>query len=269
LSEVNLPSFVTVVFETEAMEDEFGNILSEYETLMHKVEFLLIDKGIRKCDVEHIFPETLQQQLVLLDKAGYKYKALDQVKRFLGFSHYHQRPNGLFDSMIFGVVGKRNEDLEEFAKGYYAGDHRIQGRLLGYPDCCINAFIDSWSKKHFDPIVDIAERTGVNNGEVRGNPLLNVMLRYAGVRVIPFLPCTFTCKNAEKFAEHVLDIAKRENKSVLKKGLWLLSQKLEWSQVNGIIEVKVFNVMRIITAGYTSEPQKILFIPTYDASKLV
>jgi len=268
MNNIYIPPFTTVVFENEEAKEEFSPILSEYEKIMTKVEFLLIGKGNRKVNVTHILPETMQEQLVLLNKAGLKFKAISLVKRYSGFAHFHETPSSIHDAMIFGVVGYEERYLEEFAKAYYSGDNATQGRLLGYPECCIQFFVDVWNKQEFDPIKIIALNTS-GSYEVEGDPLLNIMLRYAGVRVVPFIPHSFTCKEALKFADMVLDLAKKENKRVLKKGLELLSQKTLWTQVNGIIEVRVEGTMRIIAGGYSSEPQKVLFIPSYDASKLV
>jgi len=269
MNNIYMPPFVTIVFESEEAEKEFGSILSEYEKMMTKVEFLLIGKGDRKVNVTHVFPETMQEQLVLLNKAGLRFKALSFVKRYSGFAHYHENPTSISDAMIFGVVGYEERYLEEYAKAYYSNDDITQGRLLGYPECDIQFFDEVWKKQEFDPIKWIALNTSGSTDDVKGDPLLNVMLRYSGVRAIPFLPHSFTCKEALKFADMVLDLAKKENKKVLKKGLELLSQKTLWTQINGIIEVKVGEIMRIIAGGYTSEPQKVLFIPSYDASKLV
>jgi len=270
VSYVEIPPFTEVVWLSEDARERYEEAISRFERIYHKVELMSVVLGMRRCDVEHINPETMQQQLVLLHQAGLKFKALDLVKRYSGFAHKHERPVGLQDSMVFGVVGLDEEDLEIFAKAYYSGDHDTQGRLLGYPECCRRFFSRVWAQGHLDPIVEIAKSTGMSEeGVVRGDPLLNIMLRYAGVRVIPFMPCSFRCQNARMFALQFLRLLEREDPESTRLALELLSKPLRWSQVNGIIQVEVGDVMIIIAGGYTSERQEVKFIPEYDATTLV
>jgi len=267
---VDIPPFTTVVWRSRKAREEYEAAIEDYDRVYHKVELVLIKEGYRKCDVEHVYPETLQDQMVMMAMLGFKFRVLDFVRRYSGFAHKHERPTGAQDTMIFGVVAEDERYLEEYARAYHSGDHDAQGRLLGYPECCRRFFSEVWSRGEYDPILEIARRTGVGeDGMVRGDPLLNVMLRYVGVRVIPFLPCSFRCRRAREFALAALELLKREDRGALLRALELLSMPVRWSQVNGITQVEVGDVMVIVAGGYTAERQEVRFIPEYDPTGLV
>jgi len=267
---VEIEPFTCVVWKDREARERYQPVLSWFDEKRHKVELLMIKKGLRRCDVEHIYPHIMQEQLVQLHKAGLKFKPLEIVRRYQGFAHRHERATSLGDAMIFGVVGERVEDLDRFAEAYYRGDHYTQGELLGYPECCRKFFVDAWSAGEYDPIYLIAANTGIGrNHVVKGDPLLNVMVRYVGLRLIFFFPCSFRCENAREFALHVLDLMKKEDKGMLRTALEILSMPVTWSQVNGIIEVDVGDIFKIIAGGYTGEKQFIRFEPLYDPRGLV
>jgi hypothetical protein len=84
--------------------------------------------------------------------------------------------------------------------------HRIIGRCLGFPSCCVEAFC-AWSGRGVGtleaggPIV--ASEPYVSAYEARvpsPNPLLNDQLEQLRLRLITFSPCSYTCEAASTFA---------------------------------------------------------------------
>jgi len=267
---VEIPPFTTLVWKNPKARDRYSAAIREFEIILHKVELLMIKKGLRRCDVEHILPEIMQEQLVMLYKMGFKFKPLAIVKRYSGFAHKHEYTSDIRQAMIFGVVGLKEEDLELFAKAYYSSDHDTQGMLLGYPKCCRDFFVKVWKEKEYDPIYRVALNTGIKkDGTVVGDPLLNVMLRYIGLRFCLFFPCSFKCPNAHNFAVNVLKLTWKVNKKVVERVLELFNKELIWSQVNGIIEVTVEDTLKIICGGYSDEKQFIRFIPEYNPIEVI
>ncbi|RLE97805.1 MAG: hypothetical protein DRJ96_02835 [Thermoprotei archaeon] len=267
---VEIPPFTTIVWEGREARERYSPVLSWAERSLQHVELLLILAGKRRCDVYHVDPYHMMEQMIYLHRLGLKFRPLRLVRRFSGFAHKHEEPTGLHDALIFGVVGKREEDLLAFERAFRSCDDDAQGALLGYPECCREFFTKVWRAGELDPILAIAKATGMNGkGEVEGDPLLNVLIRYAGARVIPHLPCSFKCEPSRKFALTILSFLKRMDRGMTRRLLELLSKPVVWTQVNGIIEARVEGVFRVIAGGYDSGPQRVVFIPEYDASKLV
>ena len=119
------------------------------------------------------------------------------------------------------------------------------GKLLGYPPCCREAFRQRWvAKRSLDPTWDMAAATpgalrSANLAETAGEPLVNVLWRWMGVRAAPHLPCTFNCAPSRQFAEQMLDVGIRAG--FAGEMGWIreiLSWPVEWSALHGIAEVK-------------------------------
>jgi len=89
--------------------------------------------------------------------------------------------------------------------------HRIIGRCLGFPSCCVEAFC-AWSGRGVGtlqadgPIVASEPYVSAYEARVpKPNPLLNDQLEQMRVRLITFSPCSYSCEEAGAFAEKILE----------------------------------------------------------------
>lgn len=74
-------------------------------------------------------------------------------------------------------------------------DDSAIGRLLGFPDCCVRHFGETWARGTTDTVTPMAT--------VEGPPEANVMLRHLGVRLVPHLPCSASCPVTVAFGERI------------------------------------------------------------------
>jgi hypothetical protein len=95
-------------------------------------------------------------------------------------------------------------------RGAAAAAHRELGRLLGYPACCADAFVDrveaGVTRRHGGVAIAelvVAAEDAASRTE-RFHARLNVMLRGRHA-LIPFDPCRFDCPIALRWAGAVLD----------------------------------------------------------------
>jgi hypothetical protein len=65
-------------------------------------------------------------------------------------------------------------------------DNEAVGRLLGFPECCIDFFDTAWVQTG-------ARDVTFRMAEVDGPWEANTMLRHLGVRLVPHLPCSASC----------------------------------------------------------------------------
>lgn len=139
---------------------------------------------------------------------------------------------------------------------------RLMGELLGYPQCCIDSFIQNWVKNSsIDPTFDQSKHTtgmDIQNRFVKSplNPEETIeetwhialptstpfeastMLRWVGVRLVPHLPCSWEC-------EHSLDMARKtyefrhesKFKDEIEAMYEMLQWPVEWSVMHGIVEI--------------------------------
>ena len=98
-------------------------------------------------------------------------------------------------------------EAREWVEAYHAQDDDFIGRLLGYPECCRDAFAATWGAgKH---------STETTWSTLAGDWRANGLLRQLGIRMTPWMPCSPTCKETiaaasryEKMArEYDIDVA--------------------------------------------------------------
>jgi len=257
---IKLPSFTHVAYRDEEVKKQLEPIIKWADSRLHEIEFRLIKEGVRHCNYFYIDP--LRPDLSLVYKYGLKYKVIASVKKFEGFAHTHEQPQSLEETWFFAAACDTEENAEKMAKAYVEADHETQGRLLGYPEDDIKFFLTWWGR-HLDLVYPAALNSeSIEIGgrrAVKFDPRLNVALRYTGLRVIPFFPHSFNCPDAAKFADVVVKLLKEDDGEMTDKLLEILSKPYRFSQVNGIIQVDVFEkpferwLFTIITGGYSDE----------------
>ncbi|MEM2365686.1 MAG: DUF483 domain-containing protein [Nitrososphaerota archaeon] len=209
---------------------EYRLALEQSGSLVSNAEYQMVIRGYRKCDVVHIYPETMYEQLKKIESDNLYFIPIRRAKRVSGFAHKFYEPTKPSEVMVYGVVSKNYSDAKKFAEAHSGNvDHKKIGELLGYPECCIDFFCKHFPKGIYD-LIPVIE------GEYE-YPELNIMIRYFGPRAIPFFPCSWSCKEAKKFAEKFLSLMREENEEITELMLELLSMPLRWSLNKSVIQV--------------------------------
>lgn len=130
------------------------------------------------------------------------------------------------------------------------------GKLLGYPECCRQRFIETWgsgqvdstydqyastiySYEHFDDFSKdgAGPRTVITN-TANGPVEANLLWRWQGIRWVPHLPCSFTCEPSIRLGNDMRDVALRhgfiEEAAVIDE---ILRWPVKWSAIFGIAEI--------------------------------
>lgn len=204
--------------------------LEQSGNLVSNAEYQMVLRGYRKCDVAHIYPETMYEQLKKFESDGLYFIPIRKAKKVYGFAHRFYEPTKPEEVMIYGVISKNYSDAKKFAEAHSGNvDHKTIGELLGYPKCCIEFFCQYFPKGILD-LIPVIE------GEYK-YPELNIMIRYFGPRAIPFFPCSWSCKEAKKFADKFISLMSEEDERLTNLMLELLSMPLRWSLHKGVIQV--------------------------------
>ena len=129
---------------------------------------------------------------------------------------------------------------QKFMKAWQDRDDRAIGNYLGYPPCCCRFFERVWvEEKYLDTTWPMAMST-----ELRADPReidiafdnheCNILLRWAGVRAVPHLPCSFNCKLTKISA----DVFNQKDRQEYVWIMEILSWPVEWSALHGIARIK-------------------------------
>lgn len=93
-----------------------------------------------------------------------------------------------------------------------AREQRRIGALLGYPPCCIEAFVDRYVAEPNQLVAWLARRPAEIWRAARAawvaapRPRLNTLLGGEGTRIVSFEPCRFDCAAASAQADAIFDV---------------------------------------------------------------
>jgi len=205
---LEIQPFVKIAWNNNATRKQYASTLDRIHKVSYDAEYEMVKRGLRKANVYHMTPRNFDKEIEKITRDGLVYLPMVRSKMYNGFSHRHYPVNELdFNCFVYGVVAKDLETAQKFVDASTKGDNVTQGELLGYPKCCCETFQKNWvNQKVLDPCYEAALNTKHSRQiqdtvYVNGNGLTNVMLRYFGVKVIPFFPCGYDCKEALEVAK--------------------------------------------------------------------
>lgn len=140
------------------------------------------------------------------------------------------------------------------------------GRLLGYPDCCVDFFIKYWKREKY---LDLTWLEALNSlyssvmiGEeflrtvtITREPHLNLLLRWLGIRLTSHMPCSFQCKESILIARSNWANFPEKERAWIEE---LLALPTTWSAKHGIAEVKTPWFRFIARTDATGEEYRVI-----------
>lgn len=232
----NLPETVRFAWASDAVRTVREPMIRKVRQAWMGIEWRSVCAGVRRCAM----PQVFQSDFVSLSGAAAR-SGLTVIPLRA------ERMGSLNDStsLLIHVAVGRKRDAREFKAAWIRRDRDVIGEMLGYPSCCRAVFQRVFQEEHLnDPVWAIARRTSLAGSDsdsivLSGPPLLNVLLRSAGVRAIPHFPCSMDCQTSLAFANQFMDVGTSLGFSG--EITWLkemLSWPLEWSALHGIAEIR-------------------------------
>ena len=216
------------------------------------IEWMSVVHGLRSCSLTFVTPESL------VDKGGEWVKSglTNLPLAIMRFASYYNSvrlsPVESGDPFVYRIAVGRPQHISEFKAAWDAGDNGAIGKLLGYPACCMDFFLENWVKHALEDSTWPMAAGGVASEErslieVSGPPEANILWRWLGIRAVPHLPCSFCCNETVEFGKKMIDVGRQEGYA--QEMDWLLeilSWPVEWSALHGIAEIKT-PVLKIST----------------------
>jgi hypothetical protein len=229
--------------------EEWPAKLGEMGHLYHLSEYEMVKRGYRAAATYHIDYMCLIEEMEKIRKDGLIFTPLRKSGYYQGFAHFHHpvKPGEPF--FWYGCLTKTQKDAEIFKEADRKGDHKTIGKMLGYPDCCIEYF-ERMFPINYDPIwVDL-------EGEIEGYPEANQMLRYFGPRITSHLSCSPTCKATKEIGEVWFKIMKEIDEKLANEMYELLASPITWNSYHGVVQVETpFFVGLTHTFPYLEKPR--------------
>ncbi len=207
-----------------------------------------IGRGRRRGTLTFCDPSDLIDLVPRMAKKGLAVVPLGKAPPIRGT---YSSAGGSYDggAFTYRIVIAAFEDVDQWLEAWRESDDVAIGELLGFPECCMEFFSRVWIDEEY---VDTTWPMAVNSvaagfaqreGDVitveEGNPEVNILLRWASVRLVPSLPCSFGCEGSLELAGMMRDVMIENGDEVEVEWLGqLLSMPAEWSALHGIAEIK-------------------------------
>ena len=250
--EVDLEPITRIVWWNKELKELWVPRLRKVSELYNNTEIATAIAGMRDVYVYHVASTYFQNSYKFLRDNDFIFYPTNVSGLYQGFSHKHTTVQPDKPYMVYGACVKRgNEEKgEKFIEYTNKGDHAGIGRLLGYPECCIEFFERVWNKESIDPMFEAA--TWTDGAEIKGDtvtvschPYCNQMLRYFGARITPHLSHSMDCKDTIKWGEEWFEIMQELDPESSSWLLELLSVPTTWDCYKGIaiIDTPMFRAL--------------------------
>ena len=198
----------------------------------------------RKACRQVIAPEAMPEVTARAAQAGLVVASLAQTPRSQSYSASSSslQPGQAWD---YHVVIANPAHASAFVRAWHDSDDATIGRLLGYPECCIDFYHSTWKAGSVDPTWHMGGQQaggGMDDplhGVARGPIEANLLLRWAGVRWVSHMPCSFDCSHTE-LTGRMFRAVMRKDLGLAQEAEWLdemLSWPMLWTSLFGIGEV--------------------------------
>jgi len=248
-----LPDFTRVSWTSDAARATWEPRMDRIARAWTEVEWRSVVAGVRRCSLTRLRPDDLAERSAAYGRYGLSVMALGlEGSSDLSYSSTPKEPEPGKPFVVCAATGPL-DDVVQLSKAWRNSDHDTIGALLGYPACCRAFFQRVWVD---DGCVDTTWAMATNtvapaNGEptvdVNGPPTANILMRWATVRAVPHLPCTFDCSATAELAAALLAVGVeagyRDEMEWIEE---ILSWPVEWSALHGIAEIKT-PVLKIVT----------------------
>lgn len=229
-------NYTNIVYKEQftAQQEKYQQLFSKITEAFLQIEYLSVVEGTRDAHLMFIRPNELEGQKQRFKKYGLDIvllnKEVDDTSGGYGNHSGDWEGNGNY---TWRAIITRPENVNRWkdiwtirTHDVYLGEYLI-GRALGYPDCCSKFFTQIWIKNAnidttWQQALCTIHKVEQDDKETWRFPQTNIthielpettpiwsnnLLRWAGMKLVTHLPCSFDCKETKRIALENLGIA--------------------------------------------------------------
>ena len=211
--------------------EEWPGKLGRMSELSHQAEYQMVKKKLRTAALIQVDPRNLQAILEKINKDKLIFTPLKKIGISSGFSATVKPAEPDQPFLWQGCLTRTYKDSQRFKEADSKNDHRTIGRMLGYPDCCIDYFIRTFPIDPCPIWMDL-------EGKVRGYPEANGLLRYFGPKIVAHLSCSPTCRATKEIGKTWFKVMQEIDKDLANELYRLLAGPITWNSYHGVVQVE-------------------------------
>lgn len=280
-------NFTNITFKKQSDEQRYSNLMSNITGVFLDVEYLSVVEGTRNSHLMFIRPDELEQRKEQFKKYGLEIvllnKEMDDIHG--GYGNHSLDWDGN-SGYTWRAIITRPEYVEEWKDTWnerfkgpehvFISEYKI-GRLLGYPECCSKHFTEVWMRRGgLDTTWQQAACSVANTSDyieaekILGNhtgielshevPIWGSnLLRWAGLKFVTHLPCSWNCIETRRIAMENIAIATKYGHSYEYQKLYqMLDWETTWTAEFGVatIDTPIFTIQTI--TDITKTPYRVV-----------
>lgn len=246
-----IPDFTRISWTSDAARDAWAPRIKRIGQAWRDIEWLSVVDGLRRCAIAVVSAEELLTSPKTWLAHGLTFLPLElQGASASGYSAVAKKA-AIGDPVMFRIALGRLDDLCTLSRAWTHGDDAVLGEYLGFPRCCVDFFESTWVQRgSIDPTgwMTDAEAVTIPGSDAQLEPLhTNILLRWAGVRAVPHLPCSHSCRPTAELGRKMMRVGRAAG--FLDETAWIeqmLSWPVEWSALHGIAELRT-PVFKVVT----------------------
>lgn len=227
-----------IIFSSEKIKNKWKPRIQNCSTAFSEFESRSVLGGLRSSALISVSSDSLVESVKMYGKQGLVLLPVDRLSQTGTYSS-SGNVYKIGDPFSYRCVLTRPEFVSEWLEATsQENNHRMIGKLLGFPPCCVDFFQKTWiDEQYLDTSYPMFENSNNNSDGPYHN---NILLRWVGVRFLSHLPCSFSCEASALIGKQNEDFMRNEMKIglVLDDMINLLNMSVEWSAKHGIAEIK-------------------------------
>lgn len=278
LKDYTMPPFARIQWASKEIKDKYEPMWNQAKKFFVQMEKLSVIHGLRDATTDTVRPNEFMGRQQHYLKRGLYFLPFHKVGAYTGSSSYHPPVVNGQPWNYYGCIARNIETALKFYQynGEHVNDktnHRGIGKLLGYPDCCIDSFEKVFLQ---DMIVDSTWHRALATSDEYikskdGNTItltnipwqVNPLFRPFYVMGIFHNACSFSCKKTIEMAKTWFDLAEELNVEGLKELELFLRLPVEWNSYKGIAYIKTPLFKISVNSNFSTEKYIVRIEGTY------
>lgn len=245
MSKLTLPDWTRWAWISYATREWYHSRFKRIPGVLHELDLLAVQEGLRPAAWQFVSADNLVPYMQRLHGMGLVGIPTDRTT---------QDPNSSYSSIGAkdGVLTYRLliTTPDRYTQAISFGSDREKGVVLGYPTCCRQHFDATWGKGQ----VDSTWEQQLGAPKTRG--ISHTLWRHMGIRLVPWMPCSFNCEESNEFAAKFTILGVKhgyqEDMALIHE---VLRWPVEWSRLFGISQL-VSPALRFTSrTDFTAEKQ--------------
>lgn len=239
-----VPPFTRTNYAGLAVKEVWEPKIMAARQFYYDMEYLTVVHGLRNCTTDHININKYREATMGLAKRGLLSNPIFPAVPHIGFFTSRITPTDSDNFAYYSVISPNVDILNQFHEAEMAQDFGAVGRLLGYPDCCVEHFLQKWSEKVMDMTWHQAnalpESNVVSRDEhtirFKSDPITNSIYKNPlRIGLTMHMPCSLECERTKGLAQDYIQLAKDLGmQEQLDNILEILDLPVQWDCAKGI-----------------------------------